>query len=112
MNIVDFNDEEQIKKDIEQARKKVDASPSKEKPAPKAQKPEPEAEKEEEVTKETIVKEVTSVILNVLICFVVVFLITQFVGQRTVVSGSSMEDTLSDGDNLVVDKVSYRFRDP
>ena len=112
MNIVDFNDEEQIKKDIEQARKKVDASPSKEKPAPKAQKPEPDAEKEEEVTKETIVKEVTSVILNVLICFVVVFLITQFVGQRTVVSGSSMEDTLSDGDNLVVDKVSYRFRDP
>ena len=39
------------------------------------------------------------------------FIIT-FVGQRTVVSGSSMETTLSDGDNLIVDKLSYRFRDP
>ena len=35
-----------------------------------------------------------------------------FVGQRTEVSGSSMESTLQDGDNLIVDKISYRFRDP
>ena len=35
-----------------------------------------------------------------------------FVGQRTRVTGSSMETTLSDGDNLIVDKISYRFRDP
>ena len=27
-------------------------------------------------------------------------------------SGHSMETTLSDGDNLIVDKISYRFRDP
>ena len=39
------------------------------------------------------------------------FIIT-FVGQRTTVSGSSMETTLSDGDNLIVDKLSYRFREP
>ncbi|WP_090545704.1 signal peptidase I [Pseudobutyrivibrio sp. OR37] len=66
----------------------------------------------EEITKESIGKEVISVIINVLICFAIVFLITHFVGQRTVVSGSSMEDTLSDGDNLIVDKISYRFHDP
>lgn len=39
------------------------------------------------------------------------FIIT-FVGQRTTVSGSSMETTLSDGDNLIVDKISYRFNEP
>ena len=27
-------------------------------------------------------------------------------------SGSSMENTLSDGDNLIVDKLTYRFSDP
>ena len=38
--------------------------------------------------------------------------IIHFVGQRTYVSGSSMENTLSDGDNLIVDKLTYRFSDP
>ena len=38
--------------------------------------------------------------------------IITFIGQRTKVSGHSMETTLSDGDNLIVDKISYRFRDP
>lgn len=33
-------------------------------------------------------------------------------GARTYVSGSSMENTLSDGDNLIVDKITYRFSDP
>ena len=42
----------------------------------------------------------------------ITYFIITFVGQRTVVSGSSMETTLSDGDNLIVDKLSYRFRDP
>lgn len=36
----------------------------------------------------------------------------QFVAQRTVVDGSSMETTLSDGDNLIVDKLSYRIGEP
>ena len=33
-------------------------------------------------------------------------------GQRTQVSGSSMETTLSDGDNLIIDKLSYKLHDP
>ena len=40
------------------------------------------------------------------------WLIITFVGQRTSVSGHSMETTLQDGDQLIVDKISYRFRDP
>jgi len=74
--------------------------------------PKKDNDEEAEASKDSLGKEVISVILNVLICFVVVFLITHFVGQRTVVSGSSMEDTLSDKDNLIVDKISYRLHDP
>lgn len=61
--------------------------------------------------KETL-KEIlnTSVYLLVVLCLS--YLIITYVGQRTQVSGSSMECTLSDGDNLIVDKISYRFKDP
>ncbi len=38
-------------------------------------------------------------------------LLTSFVIQRTIVSGWSMEDTLYEGDNLLVEKVSYKFSD-
>ena len=40
------------------------------------------------------------------------FLIIKYVGQRTVVMGHSMEPTLQDSDNLITDKITYRFRDP
>lgn len=50
--------------------------------------------------------------LFLLAVLVITLLLVKYVGQRTVVVGSSMETTLSDGDNLVVDKISYRFSDP
>lgn len=40
------------------------------------------------------------------------YLIVTFVGQRTRVSGDSMESSLHNGDNLIVDKLSYHFREP
>ena len=40
------------------------------------------------------------------------YLIVTFVGQRTEVNGSSMENTLDNGDNLIVDKISYRLGSP
>ena len=43
---------------------------------------------------------------------VATLLIVRYVGQRTVVIGSSMEPTLSDSDNLIVDKITYVFSDP
>lgn len=47
------------------------------------------------------------------VCVIVLsFLFVTFVGQRTTVSGQSMENTLHDGDNLMIDKLSYRFTDP
>ena len=59
-----------------------------------------------------IVKELLGWIVYIAIIIGLTWLIITFVGQRTRVSGHSMEATLHDGDNLIVDKLSYRFRDP
>ena len=47
----------------------------------------------------------------VLIVLVSTYLIVTFVTQRTQVRGSSMETTLFDGDNIMMDKLSYHLRD-
>ena len=57
-------------------------------------------------------KELFSTGLYLLIVLCATYLVITFVGQRTVVEGESMETTLSDGDNLIVDKLTYRFSDP
>lgn len=57
-------------------------------------------------------KEILSFVLYFAVVIVAMFLIIHYVGQRTEVSGSSMENTLSNGDNLIVDKISYRFHEP
>lgn len=59
-----------------------------------------------------ILKEIFSTSLYLLIVLVSTYLIVQYIGQRTEVVGSSMETTLSDGDNLIVDKITYRFQAP
>lgn len=58
------------------------------------------------------VKEIVSTVLYILVVLAATYMVITFVGQRTEVEGSSMEPTLSDNDNLIVDKISYRFRDP
>ena len=60
----------------------------------------------------SIIKELLSWLLFIIIVVAASWAVVTFVGQRTQVSGSSMETTLSDGDQLIVDKISYRFRDP
>ncbi len=54
-------------------------------------------------------KEILSTSLYLLVVLALTFLIVTYVGQRTKVIGSSMEPMLEDGDNLIVDKISYRF---
>ncbi|MFG6326610.1 MAG: signal peptidase I [Lachnospiraceae bacterium] len=39
------------------------------------------------------------------------FFIVHYVAQRTTVDGMSMYNTLNDGDNLIIEKLSYRFGD-
>lgn len=60
----------------------------------------------------SIIRELLGWIVYILVIVGLTYLIITFVGQRTRVSGSSMETTLSNGDNLIVDKISFRFRDP
>lgn len=61
-------------------------------------------------------KKVLSESLHLLFYFLLVFLSTflilHYIGQRTQVLGQSMENTLSDQDNLIVDKLSYHFMKP
>lgn len=59
-----------------------------------------------------ILKEVLDWVIFFVILIGLTFLINTYVGQRTYISGPSMQPTLHDGDNLIVDKISYRFTDP
>ena len=60
----------------------------------------------------SMMRELLGWLFYILIIIGLTYLIITYVGQRTRVSGSSMETTLSDGDNLIVDKLSYRFQEP
>ena len=65
-----------------------------------------------EEEKPDVMRELLGMLVYVGIVLAVTFLIITFVGQRTHVSGESMENTLDDGDQLIVDKVTYRFHAP
>ena len=57
-------------------------------------------------------REFLGTLLYIIIVLAAVVFFVTFVAQRTKVSGQSMYPTLEDGDNLITDKISYRFRDP
>lgn len=59
-----------------------------------------------------VMKELLGWLIYIVVIVGLTFVINTFVGQRTHVKGSSMVPSLHNGDNLIVDKLSYRFRDP
>ncbi len=59
-----------------------------------------------------VMRELLSTAIYLLCVLGAVWFVITFVGQRTEVEGASMENTLHNGDNLIVDKLSYRFHDP
>lgn len=59
-----------------------------------------------------VLRELFSMVLYLVLVLILTYLVVNYVGQRTEVSGLSMEYTLSDKDNLIVDKISYRFMEP
>lgn len=71
-----------------------------------------DSDEEEVVTLQGVLKEVVSLLIYLALTFGFVYLIITFVGQRTVVNGSSMENTLFNGDNIIVDKITYRLKSP
>lgn len=62
--------------------------------------------------KNEIIKEVLSWVKEIVIVLLVVYFITTFVVQNTMVIGESMEPTLQDGNAILVNKFIYRFADP
>lgn len=62
--------------------------------------------------KKSVMREIIGTIAYVAVICLVVFLVLRFVGQRTVVNGHSMDPTLANQENLIMDKLSYHFTDP
>ncbi len=67
-------------------------------------------------TSEKKKRSIVSIVIEVL-CYIAIFVfciyvVPNYILQRTVVDGESMEATLHDGESLLVDKLSYRFSDP
>lgn len=50
--------------------------------------------------------------LYIYIILILTVVVIRYVAQRSVVHGASMETTLSNGDQLIVEKLSYRLGDP
>ena len=71
-----------------------------------------ETEIKQEKKKKSLGRELLSLLGYLVIVLIATFLIVKFVGVRTEVIGTSMTPTLQDGDNLIVEKVTYYFRDP
>lgn len=55
---------------------------------------------------------VVEILIYLALIFACVYVVPNYVVQRTVVSGDSMQDTLQNKDSLLVDKLSYRFTNP
>jgi signal peptidase I len=60
--------------------------------------------------KNPVVKEVLDWVLHITVAVLLALLIVKFVGQRTLVSGNSMQPTLQDKNQLIVEKITPRFR--
>lgn len=76
------------------------------------QETEQEGKKKKEKKKRSPISYVIEGIIYIALIVVCVYVVPNYVVQRTVVSGESMEDTLHDKESLLVDKISYRFHSP
>lgn len=50
--------------------------------------------------------------LFILLILIITYVLVNYVIRRTVVHNVSMQDTFYDGDNILVDEISYRVSDP
>lgn len=57
-------------------------------------------------------KSIIRLLVTILITIAFAFLMITYVGERTKVSGHSMEPQLHDQDQVLLDKLTYRFRNP
>ncbi len=59
-----------------------------------------------------VLKKVVDVGIFIFAVLILTYLVSTFVAQRIVVHNVSMKNTLSEGDILLMDKVTYRVREP
>lgn len=72
----------------------------------------PEAVEEEYNERHPLLKTLLHTAICILAALALAILISRFVANHTSVEGSSMENTLANEDQLIVEKVSYYFHDP
>ncbi len=72
----------------------------------------PVEKKEEETKSRSKLSIGIEIGIYIVLIFVCVYVVPRYVCQSTNVSGESMEDTLHDGERLLIDKISYAFHDP
>ena len=60
----------------------------------------------------TIVKEILSWTVEIMITLVIAFTFVYFIGLRTSVVGQSMSETLESGDEILVNRFIYKVSDP
>ena len=77
----------------------------------KKSKKEPD-DNDKEKKKRSPISIVAEILIYAALIFICIYVVPEYVLQRTAVSGDSMEDTLHDGESMLVDKVSYLFHDP
>lgn len=62
--------------------------------------------------RESLTKSVVDIIVYIIIMVALVLFIVTFVVQKVQVSGNSMNDTLCNNEQLILEKLTYRFGDP
>ncbi|WP_051437780.1 signal peptidase I [Eubacterium xylanophilum] len=71
-----------------------------------------EAENENQEKKRSAKSIIGEILLYAVLIFCCIYVIPNYVVQRTVVNGQSMENTLHNRESLFIDKISYRFVKP
>ncbi len=59
-----------------------------------------------------IVKNLFDTGVFILVVLIIAFVMSRYAFERVKVHNHSMEHTLEEGDSVIIDKLSYRFRDP
>lgn len=64
------------------------------------------------ITSKGILNSLMTYMVAICVAVVLSLVIVTFVGQKTEVMGDSMNDTFVNEDQLIIDKITYRFHDP
>lgn len=59
-----------------------------------------------------VLKNILGTSLYLLMVLLITWFIVSFIGQKAAVNGNSMEPMLSNGDAIILDKITYRIHDP